>query len=303
MINDSVAVLEEHANTELARVDRELEAYRKLATERAADEKARKAAAAGPGASPRTLAAVARRREADPTSSPTELDPDLTKALDEKRLQLRAAEEAHQRTLDGAKQQLAQAQLTLTPMHPTVIALQQRVDALSAPSAELSELKSEERALMAQIIPPPKATPFGPAPTAGVLALGSRGAGDAGTPADLPPSESVGDGTLMLAQSKLGSAIRAYEDAMGRIDAAKVELDITTAAYKHRYTVVTPATEPRKPKKATAQTVAVGSVIGGLLFALLLASGLDLATGLVLQSWQIRRQLKLDVLADFDDPS
>jgi hypothetical protein len=34
-----------------------------------------------------------------------------------------------------------------------------------------------------------------------------------------------------------------------------------------------------------------------------LASGLDLATGLVLQSWQIRRQLKLDVLADFDDPS
>jgi hypothetical protein len=249
---------------------------------------------------------MGRRRETDTAPVRTELDPELTKALEEKRLQIRGVEEARQRTLEGLKQQLSQAQLTLTPMHPTVMVLQQRIDTLTPPPPELTRLKAEELALMAQIVPPKPA----PAPsessapaTMGLYAPQARGAGDAGSLAALPLIDSEKDGTLMLEESKLGSAIHGYQDAMARIDAAKVELEITGSAYKHRYTVVTPAMEPRKPKKATAQLIAVGSIVGGFLFSVLLASGLDLATGLVLESWQVKRKLKLAVLADFDSLS
>jgi uncharacterized protein involved in exopolysaccharide biosynthesis len=108
---------------------------------------------------------------------------------------------------------------------------------------------------------------------------------------------------LQLADSELTSAIRAYEDAMARIDAAKVELDITRTAYKHKYTVVTPAELPKKPKKATAQIVGIGSVFGAALLAILLAAALDIVGGLIFEPWQVRRRLKLDVLGEFDNPS
>ena len=111
------------------------------------------------------------------------------------------------------------------------------------------------------------------------------------------------DGPLQLAQSRLGSAIRAYEDAMGRIDGAKVKLRITRASYKYRYTVVTPAELPKGPNKATARTVGIGSVLGAVVFAFLLAAGLDLLKGSVLESWQVRRRLKVDVLGELDRPA
>jgi uncharacterized protein involved in exopolysaccharide biosynthesis len=111
------------------------------------------------------------------------------------------------------------------------------------------------------------------------------------------------DGPLQLAGSKLELAMRAYQDALSRIDSAKVELDFTRAVYKHRYTVVAPAEMPGKPKKATARFVAAGSVLGGALLAVLLAAALDLVAGFILESWQVRRRLKLEVLGEFDSPA
>ena len=79
---------------------------------------------------------------------------EVTKALEEKRLQLRALEEARQHTIESLRQQLVQAQLTLTPMHPSVIALQQQLESVSQTPPELAQLRSEERALMAQLVTP-----------------------------------------------------------------------------------------------------------------------------------------------------
>jgi hypothetical protein len=111
------------------------------------------------------------------------------------------------------------------------------------------------------------------------------------------------DGPLQLAQTKLGSAIRAYEDVMNRIDAARVELDITRAAYKYKYTVVTPAELPKGPKKATARIVGMSSIIGAIVLALLLCAGLDLLKGSIIESWQIRRRLKLEIIGELDRPA
>ncbi len=297
VINESINVLEDHAKTELEHVDAELDAYQKLVASRTVK------------ATPSRIVAREYLTGSPAGVSASELpDPDLAKALEEKRLQIQTLEVGRQRTLDGLQQQLAQAQLTLTPMHPTVIALEQQVEAMGRPSPELTQLRTEEKALMAQIVPakatPPRSLlPLGPA---GALGLprpspsADAGASDADSIAALPVFNPDRDGPLQLAESKLAAAIRGYQDATYRVDAARVELDITRAAYKYRYTVVTPAELTNKPKKATAQLVGVGSVLGAALLAFLLAAGADFLTGKILESWQIRRRLKLDVLAEFD---
>jgi hypothetical protein len=201
-----------------------------------------------------------------------------------------------------------QAQVTLTPAHPTVIALQQQLEMTSQPSPELAQLKSDERSLMAQIVPP-RPLPSMAAPSAIPTLLPLRGSttatADAGAvaPAAAPLTSPDRDGALQLAQSKLGSAIGAYQDATARIDAARVELDITRAVYKHRYVVVTPAEVPSSPKKATAILVGAGSVVGAALLAMILATFFELVGGRVLEPWQVRRRLKLDVLAELDNPN
>jgi uncharacterized protein involved in exopolysaccharide biosynthesis len=307
IINDSIAVLEDHAKTELEKVDAELGVYQKMVAERAAATAAAKATTSRPQ---QVFVPIAPRAGAGPETAVFIPDPDVTRALEEKRLQIRALEDARQHTIGSLRQQLVQAQLTLTPMHPSVIALQQQLDAVSQTPPELAQLRTEERTLMAQLVPPRVAPAASSTPRPGFgarspFAFGAPAA-DAGTAAEIDPLPVLNpdrDGPLRLEESKLTSAIREYEDAMGRIDSARVELEITRAAYKYKYTVVTPAELPKSPKKATARTVAIGSVVGAVLLALLLAAGLDLARGSILETWQVRRRLKLQVLGELDRPA
>jgi uncharacterized protein involved in exopolysaccharide biosynthesis len=292
VITDSISVLQEHAKNQLAQVDAALEKYQKVAAERATDAIAR-------AARPVVVGGVVIRSQ--PAPLPVPIDPALASALEEKRVRIRTVEQQQQRTIEALNQQLVQAQLTLTPMHPTVIALQQQIDSTSQPLAELKQLRSDERALMAQIAPPmPNAVPS--LPTVRSAAADTVGPSTF-PPPSLPFLATDKDGVVELAKAELSTAIQGYETAMARIDAAKVELDITRAAYKHRYTVITPAELPSKPKKPIAQLVAVGSVIGALVLAFLLAALADLGQGRILESWQFRRRFKLDVLGEFDVPS
>jgi hypothetical protein len=133
--------------------------------------------------------------------------------------------------------------------------------------------------------------------------LAASALSDAGESASKPLRGSDKDAKLELAESELSSAIRAYEEVLSRIDSAKVELDITRAGYKHRYTVIAPAEVPRTPKKATARALGAASIVAAALFAILLATGLDMLPGKVIEPWQVRRRLKLDVIGELDNPS
>jgi uncharacterized protein involved in exopolysaccharide biosynthesis len=285
--------------------------YQKMVAERAAAVSAAQAAAKATASRPQALVAIAPRVAGSGAAAAVFIpDPEVTKALEEKRMQIRALEEARQHTIATLRQELVQAQLTLTPLHPSVVALQQQLDAVSQTPPELAQLRAEERSLMAQLVPLRVAPIASSAPTPGFATrpftpFGAPAA-DAGAGAELDSVAMFNpdrDGPLRLEETKLGAAIREYEDAMGRIDSARVELEITRAAYKYKYTVVTPAELPKSPKKATARTVAMGSVIGGILLALLLAAGIDLAKGSILESWQVRRRLKLQVLGELDRPA
>jgi uncharacterized protein involved in exopolysaccharide biosynthesis len=298
VINESIAVLEEHAKNELAKVDSELEDYQKIV--------ATTAAKSSPAAMPRAGGAYLGPRMAGGGATAVGPDPEVAKALEEKRIQIRTLEEEQRHAQESLRQQLLQAQTTLTPMHPAVIALQTQLEAASQPSPALVQARSDERQLMAQIVPPrlaPAPVPLPAVPHASGGAVPEADAGSVDQLPVLPPSAIDRDGRLQLAQSKLGAAIRSYQDVLARIDSARVELEITQTAYKHRYTVVSPAELPAKPKKATAQLVGIGSLVGGALLAILLAAALDFAGGSILESWQVRRRLRLEVLGEFDRTS
>jgi hypothetical protein len=316
VINDSIAVLEDHSKSELAQVDAALAEYQKLLADMTAAERAAtKVLIAGAPLTPpppSTVRYVARPGPSGAASAgPATVDLDLAQRLEEKRVQIRAIEEAQRGALANVRRQLMEAQLTLTPLHPTVVALQQQFDAMSQPSGELAQARAEERALMAQIAPP-RPAPAAVASAVPVVVRSALQPADSASASALPPAPpstalpAIGierDGIVQLASSKLAAAIRNYQDATARIDAARVEMEITRTGYKHRYTVVTPAELPKKPKKATAQLIGIGSVIGAALLAILVATLADLLTGTILEAWQVRRRLKIEVLGEFDGPS
>jgi uncharacterized protein involved in exopolysaccharide biosynthesis len=295
-INDSIVVLDDHSKQEAATVDSALQEYEKIIVDRASRPK--------PSALITQARVVTIMRPGSTVPTTFVPSPDLMTALEQKRAEIKTLQEAQEHSLEGVRQQLMQAQLTLTAMHPSVIALQQQVDAMSQPTPDLVRARAEERDLMAQIAPPAEGTAAVHEAARPFARPATEGDAEAPPALALPLESSLDrDGPLRLAESKLTSAINSYQNAMSRIDAAKVELDITRAAYKHRYTVVTPAELPRKPKKPTGLLVGLGSVVGGALLAILLAVASDLAGGLILETWQIRRKLKLEVLAELDRPS
>jgi hypothetical protein len=174
---------------------------------------------------------------------------------------------------------------------------------LGGPDAQLAQLKAEERSLIAQLAPVPAA------PTAASVAPPSRAtsasdpappeAASSAAPLPVAPAEWGQDARSQIVRSKLEGAIRSYQDAVGRLDVANNELEILRTAFKYRYTVVTPAEVPRDPKKPTSTIVGIGSVVGALFLSLFLVAGADAWSGRVLEEWQIKRRLKLEILGEF----
>ncbi len=291
VINDSIAVLQEHAKLEEAKVDSAVSEYQKLIVAAAL-------ATPAPASAPppwRPYGVPAR-----PSAPTAPVDPSLSLSLEEVRLKIHALEGERQRLLDQLKQQLDQAELTLTPMHPTVIGLKQKIEGMSQPSAELARLKGEERTIVAQIAAAAPPSPAVDVPRV-AMPLGIGQPAPAAVQAPTPQLRpGVEDGPTRLARSKLEAAIQSYEAGMARIDAANVELDIRRAAYKTRYQILSPAEVPTKPKKPVAEIVAIGSFGAAILLAFVLATIVDLLSGQVIEPWQVRRLLKLDVLGEVD---
>jgi uncharacterized protein involved in exopolysaccharide biosynthesis len=305
MIQEAINLLEQHQKSKLDQVDDALADYD------AQREKLAPAAAAPVDSSIPVTVATARgtvvRRQSAPGAAPV-ADPDIAHDLEAKRQRIRFLEDEHQHQVDAVREQLRVALLTLTPLHPTVMALQRSLADLNEPPAELTQLKSDEKKLMAEIIPP------SPAPSAPLSVLGAFAPGGAATaaapsqPAAAPTTvrtlamAEADNPVLARARQRLESAIHDYQDATSRVDGAQLELEFARRACRYRYRVITPPEVPRGTKKPMSTMIGVGSFFAGLLLALLGSAGADLSTGVLLETWQVRRQLKLEVLTEIDPP-
>jgi uncharacterized protein involved in exopolysaccharide biosynthesis len=308
MIEDAIGLLEQHAKVELEQVDSalaDLQGARSVVSKNGApevpsvpvDTAAPTPVRSAPAAAPRRVAVVAAP------------DADLARALEEKRKEIKTFEDDRQRQLDALKQQLVQAQLTLTAQHPTVVALQQKVDDFSQPSPELARLKGEERAIMTQLAPAAGES-VAPSGGGGVgLGVSTRpsAGGITASQSALAAAQAAAqaereDPTLVAPRERLTAAIHRYQDVMANIESAKLQAEISRTAYRYRYRVITPAEVAVGPKKPIATIVGIASLLGAALIALLAAAIADWSAGIILETWQVRRALKLEVLTELDPP-
>jgi len=89
-----------------------------------------------------------------------------------------------------------------------------------------------------------------------------------------------------------------HQQMIDRLNVAMLERDAAGAAFKYRYVVSWPAELPRNPSSPSALKYFVAGLLGSLLLALLVVSGLELRRGRIVQRWQIQKQLGLPILAE-----
>src|SRR5207253_56188 len=84
-------------------------------------------------------------------------------------------------------------------------------------------------------------------------------------------SEGDDQATADYLSSMMKIELAKYQDLMGRLDAARIELDTARAAFKYRYGVVRPAQIPKNADKPKAAVLLGGGFVAGLLLGLLAA--------------------------------
>jgi uncharacterized protein involved in exopolysaccharide biosynthesis len=307
VIEEAIRILEERAKPQSKEVEVALEELSKLDAER----KSSLPPAAG-GASVRSPATPSSPTapQGPATAQPSDAASDAASRLEEVRRHIRELEDVNRRHLAEAQNQLADARTTLGPLHPTVIALHDKIEQLSAPPPELATLRASERELVARVAKGLEA-PAQPAPRAQT----SGAPATAPTPAPAvdevsTPRRSVDrlsqldrdDPPTALARSKLQAASAKYNELLSRIESANIELEVTRASFKYQYTIVTPPELARKPSKPNVTLVMIGSFLLALILMVLVPAGLDLWRGRFVEAWQIERRLKLPVLGELLPP-
>jgi uncharacterized protein involved in exopolysaccharide biosynthesis len=227
-------------------------------------------------------------------------DPALTSLevlLEGKRRALADLEEFRQRRLAELHTLLAEQRNTYGPAHPALAETEQSIEAISAESPQIAALKREESELVDEI-----RKHGGDAPAAPIEAPPARvAASSAASPTVALLPEPAADPPPSYAQSRLKSAIAAYEDLLERLEGARIELDTARAAFKYRYGVITPAQVPKKPVSPPPIFLAVGLVLA-LALGVAAAIVADLRGGRILESWQVERFLGPEVLAEVARP-
>jgi uncharacterized protein involved in exopolysaccharide biosynthesis len=302
VIEDAIRILEERAKPQSQEVDAALEELSKL------DAARRRMPAPTVGASVRsgTSSGTALQRSgASPSGDSTG---DSARELEEVRRSIRALEDENRRHLAEAQNQLVDARATLGPLHPTVVALNEKVAQLGASSPELATLHARERELVAKIAkgleaPPPQPGQHATAPGASAPAPG--GASEIASTPGSAPRDSMerlldlrDDPQTALARSKLQAASAKYNELLSRIEAARIELDVTRASFKYQYTIVKPPELARRPSKPNVTLVMIASFLLALLLMVLVPAALDLSRGRFVEAWQVERHLKLPVLGE-----
>jgi hypothetical protein len=210
-----------------------------------------------------------------------------------------------------AESQLADARTTLGPMHPTVVGLSQKVEALSDPPRELSTLRDQEKGLVERLAAsvPRTGTATGATPT------GGGGGGGGGGRLSALPAAAVGmsselrdllardDPPTAYARVKLQTTSQDYNETLVRLHLAKVELDIARAAFKNTYSVSRPAEYPTKPRKPNVPLLLIAGLVGAALLAFVGPGARDLLAGRFIEPWQVEMTLHLPVLGQLPPPS
>jgi uncharacterized protein involved in exopolysaccharide biosynthesis len=197
-------------------------------------------------------------------------------------------EEFRERRLAELTSQLVQKEATYAERHPEVVTTRQSIEAMSQASPQVEALRGEirelERDLTSRGVSVEAARAVAPAPFRGDLVLSPR----LGGTDDVRDEYDRGQLRLLFDQ---------FSSLTLRLESARAELDATQAAFKYRYSVISPPQIPKGPIKPYALLRLVAGLVGGVGLALFASAVLDIHSRRIFEHWQAERYLGLPVLA------
>jgi hypothetical protein len=226
--------------------------------------------------------------------------------IDAKQRAMDELEEFRRHRLSELQAHLAEARTTYTENHPAIGDLNQSIAALSVESPQLASLRQETAALRLEY--DRKSASFSDAPVAAATTASSLtlSGGAVATPpqlsgdvlrlaADLRDDRNPG---MVYARGRLRDAMDKYAALRTQIESAQIDLETAQAAFKYRYSVVSPAHLPKSPTKPNVPLVVVAAFIAALLCGLLASILIDVLAGRLLERWQIETLLERPILGE-----
>jgi uncharacterized protein involved in exopolysaccharide biosynthesis len=220
-------------------------------------------------------------------------------------------EEGRRHRLSELQGQLVEARTTFTENHPAIVALKQSIAALSVESPQVKSLRQDAASSKAEYD-----RISGSAGDAQTLATASTPAFNGlslGVVATPPPLASDvmrialdlrddRDPGMVYARGQLRDAMDKYAALRTQIQTAQIDLETAQAAFKYRYSVVTPAHLPRSPTNPNVPLAVLAALVAAILCGLLGVVIADVRTGRLLERWQIERLLDLPILGEIVVP-
>ncbi len=290
-ITEAISILEGHAVRVREQVDASVDKINALR---------QTAAKANPkkGARPRPMAPRALAAPKGDTPQSQELT-QLQVMLEGKRRMMKDLEEYHQRRLADLKARLTEQRATYSDAHPAVVEIQLNIEALERQEpSQLAALRQDERDIEEQLerrgVVAKKVAGAAQRPELGPLPLEISQVEREARDSDAPIVE--------RARGELTFSMNKFANLLDRIDSARMELDTSRAAFKYRYSVIAPAERPDSPTKPKAGQTMIAGLVAAFFLAVFASTAADLRAGRIVESWQIERQLGLEVLADMRTP-
>lgn len=290
-ISEAISILEVHAAGEQKNIETAIQDLQKIVDAKKRGTSSGGASSPRPSPVPRPL-----------VSSTETSDKDLAQLkfiIRAKRRAISDLEEFRNRRLHELQSQLTEQRVIYSVQHPVIVDLEHRISGLQQDSPQILALKRDEEQLIAEYtqrggkdvdsLVEPRNTPRSSgSPTESVL---NR---------ILP--ETLEDPEVAVATDHLRMVTANYQDLLRRIDSARIELDTARAAFKYRYSVINPASIPKKPIKPNVGLIMIGGLMGSVLAAIFATVAFDLWRGRIQERWQVEQYLELPVLADIGVP-
>jgi hypothetical protein len=210
-----------------------------------------------------------------------------------KRLAIADLEDFHRRRISELEGRLEELKARYSDTHPTVLDAEQVLEAARPESAQVASLRHELQPLEAEL----KARGFDS--DAALKGNTNRDMALQQTLQADDPREDE-DPDIDFAKSQVRHALGHYNDMLDRTAAARLEQDRAGAAFKYRYVVLWPAQRPLGPYRPKPVEVLVGSLVAGLLFAVLGVTLVDVSSKTLLEPWQVEHALHLSTLGTLD---
>jgi hypothetical protein len=106
---------------------------------------------------------------------------------------------------------------------------------------------------------------------------------------------------ILFAKTRMRDTLGRYTGMIDRVDSARLELDTAQAAFKYRYSVIWPAEQPRGPIDPDPKSILLGSLVAGLVVALLATVLVDLRRRRLVARWQVEQTIGRPLLGEVRD--